>query len=89
VIPFNAIQDDISFEKLLNKIPKSFRSIAEIILDMVAPSMRKKYSFKIIARIDIPWAIDITEEVSININGNINNISTNINKENSDFFSEK
>ncbi|MDQ7009579.1 MAG: hypothetical protein Q9M94_04790 [Candidatus Gracilibacteria bacterium] len=67
IIPLNAIGDEISFDKILNKIPKALRSIAEILLDMFMPSMRKKYSFEIIARIDIPWAIDITEKVAINI----------------------
>lgn len=67
IIPTNSIPDEISFDKILNKIPKSLRSIAEILIDMFMPNMRKKYSFSIIARIDIPWAIDITEKIAINI----------------------
>jgi len=77
VIPFNAIQDDISFDKILNKIPKTFRSIAEILIVMIVPNMRKRYTFSIIARIDIPWAIDITEKVAINIINDEKNITDN------------
>lgn len=67
IIPHNAVLDDISFDKILQKIPISLRSIAEIVIDMFAPNMRKQYSFEIVARVDIPWAIDITEKVAINI----------------------
>lgn len=67
IIPQNAIMNEISFSKLLEKIPESFRSIAEIIIDMIVPNMRRSYSFEIVARIDIPWAIDITETVEIAI----------------------
>lgn len=70
IIPTNAIPDEISFDKILNKIPKSLRSMAEMLLDMFMPNMRKKYSFYIVARIDIPWAIDITEKININITNN-------------------
>jgi hypothetical protein len=44
--------------------------MAEMLLDMFMPNMRKKYSFYIVARIDIPWAIDITEKININITNN-------------------
>jgi len=67
IIPYNAIPDDISFDMLLSKIPKGFRKYAEILIDMFLPNMRKRYSFKITARIDIPWAVDIRETVAINV----------------------
>jgi len=71
IVPNNAVANDISFEKILNKIPKAFRTIAEILVDMLIPNMRKKYSFEVIARLDIPWGIDITERVAININSDL------------------
>jgi len=45
IIPNNSIQDDISFSKILEKIPKWLRPIAEILIDMFAPNMRKRYSY--------------------------------------------
>jgi len=44
---------------------------------MIVPNMRKRYTFSIIARIDIPWAIDITEKVAINIINDEKNITDN------------
>ena len=67
IIPNNAVPQAASFDKLLDKIPKWLRSFAEIAIDMFLPNMREKYSFEVIWRLDIPWAIDITERVSINI----------------------
>ena len=84
IIPNNAVPDNVSFDKLLNKIPKAFRSIIEILIDMFMPNMRKRYSFEIIARIDIPWAIDITETVAINISWDLATNTTATNNTNNE-----
>jgi hypothetical protein len=44
---------------------------------MIAPNMRKQYSFNIIARVDIPWGIDITEKVLVNIDNEKTNKPNN------------
>lgn len=68
IIPQNAIVDhELSFDKLLNKIPSFLRTIIEILINILNPNMKNRYSFDVIARIDIPWAVDITQEVQINV----------------------
>jgi len=69
VLPSNILPQSLDIEWLLAKfnVPKNFANVLVTLFNFLGNKSKIIYDFKIVARIDIPWWIDITESVNINI----------------------
>ncbi len=67
IIPKDSFWSNISldFSKLIDKLPSVIKKIINTIWTII--KFNNKYTFEVVARIDIPWWIDIKSSKSINI----------------------
>lgn len=68
MIPANAVEGKTdAASRLVDMVPEQFRSLASIGANLLIGHSRNIVSFYILVRLDIPWAVDVTEKLVINI----------------------
>lgn len=64
IIPESAISE-VSIDSFLEKLPEWIRSFAKIIIGIFLPSWKVNNDFTLITNVNIPWWINIIEQIPV------------------------